>query len=99
LKNENQFTKSGLSSMLDDECVKNYLQVNLYNNIWYYSKENFDEMLKWIFTFEILDLMRLETDSIDNLFNLITAEFKKYTELFALSDKSEYKYKMIKDML
>jgi len=32
--------------------------VNKYRNVWYYSKENFEELLKWFFTIDMINFMK-----------------------------------------
>ncbi|MFH0733258.1 MAG: alpha-amylase family glycosyl hydrolase [bacterium] len=39
-----------LKKLFSDDFIKAYLGVNYYEDVWYYSKENFEELIDWFFT-------------------------------------------------
>jgi len=84
-------------SLLDDEAVRIYLGVNQFENVWYYSKENFEELLNWIFTFYGLELMK--NDNYEIITRKFDQLFKKYFEIIEASKKSEYKLEQLKEKL
>ncbi len=43
-----------LKKLFSDDFVKAYLGVNYYEGIWYYSKENFEELADWFFTASLI---------------------------------------------
>jgi glycosidase len=51
-----------LAGMLNDERVKILLGVNEYEGIIYFSKENFEEMINWMFSISLVDLIKKEPD-------------------------------------
>ncbi|RMD48690.1 MAG: hypothetical protein D6830_06390, partial [Ignavibacteria bacterium] len=51
LRNE---IKKKFATLLENEHVAEYINVNKHNSIVYYSKENFEELLDWLFTFSIV---------------------------------------------
>jgi glycosidase len=69
--------------MLADPLVREFLGVNEYQNLWYYSKEHFEELNKWLFTLTYCryfqgdtgglagDRMDQATERSKNLFHLI----------------------------
>jgi len=85
--------------LLDDETVRIYLGVNQFENIWYYSKENFEDLLNWVFTFYGLEIMRNESNNSDTITKLFDQSYKKYLEIFEASKKSEYKLEQLKEKL
>ncbi|MBE0661551.1 MAG: alpha-amylase [Bacteroidales bacterium] len=48
---------SGFLQMLDDAHVKEFIGVNLYQDVWYYSKENFEELVGWVFSLGLFKYM------------------------------------------
>ena len=85
--------------LLEDEAVRIYLGVNQFENVWYYSKENFEELLNWIFTFYGLEIMQNESYDSDTITKLFDQSFKKYFEIIEASKKSEYKLEQFKEKL
>ena len=51
--NGKELFRSRLLAMLSDEKVKAFIGVNEYEGVWYYSKENFGELLDWVFTMSV----------------------------------------------
>ncbi|NOX19387.1 MAG: alpha-amylase [Chlorobi bacterium] len=43
------------TELLNDEFVKLYLGVNLYNDVWYFSKENYEDLVDWIITLLMIE--------------------------------------------
>lgn len=41
--------------MLDDEFIRNFMGVNEYRNIIYFSKESYQELIDWFFSISVLD--------------------------------------------
>ncbi|MFH1196838.1 MAG: alpha-amylase family glycosyl hydrolase [bacterium] len=44
-----------ISSLLEDDYVKAFLGINFYEDIWYYSKERFEELIDWLFSVSIIN--------------------------------------------
>ncbi|MFC2084799.1 alpha-amylase family glycosyl hydrolase [Bacteroidota bacterium] len=47
-----------LIEILNNDDTKSFMLVNHYENIWYYSKERFEELIDWLFTISIFDYMK-----------------------------------------
>ncbi len=43
-----------IKKLFSDDFIKAYLGVNYYESIWYYSKENFEELNDWFFTIAVI---------------------------------------------
>ncbi|MCX6174230.1 MAG: alpha-amylase family glycosyl hydrolase [Ignavibacteriales bacterium] len=91
--------KDELFSLFDNEAVRIYLGVNQFENIWYYSKENFEKLLNWLFTFYGLLIMKNESYDSKTIKNLFSQSYKNYSEIIGASKKSEYKLEQFKEKL
>jgi len=88
-----------------------FIGVNEYQNIVYYSKENFEELLDWLLTISILEkmiLIILESNPENEedykklhpeIVELINHSFKKYQMVKKLSDESGYRLEEFIDSL
>jgi hypothetical protein len=50
-----------IKKLFADDFIKAYLGVNYYEGIWYYSKENFEELNDWFFTLSIINYQKKTT--------------------------------------
>ncbi len=96
--------------MLDDESVKTYIGVNEYEGIVYFSKENFEEFLDWLFTLSITEKIILyflteenkyevDQNSEKKIVDIVKKAFKNYTVIKKLSEESGYRIDIFKDFL
>jgi len=90
--------------LLNDNIVKNYIDVNIYKEIEYYSKENFEKLLNWMFvTAVIREYYRLESHKdkydLDDFIIRINERLDILHSLKELSDSSEYKVKALIELL
>jgi len=86
-----------LLNMLEKEKVKMLLGINFYEGIWYYSKENFEEMIEWMLTLSFIDLLKI--DKGKNGKEKILTAFSFYEWIKRSSEKSEYKVEVLKEIL
>jgi glycosidase len=98
-------SENSLLALLDDELVKMFLNVNEYEDVWYYSKENNEDLLEWMFTLSGIHLMyskESENESQDYYeekalqFNKLILRLK---ELLDISKRSEYKLEKLKELI
>lgn len=90
-----------LIELLENNFVQAYIGVNLYENILYFSKENFEELIDWFFTFAVINLNSIySTGKVDNGFykkvNLLLEE-ADYIKLQSVN--SGYQLNVLKDKL
>lgn len=45
-----------IDELLNDKYVRDFLGVNFYNGVWYFSKENFEELVFWLFSLELIEV-------------------------------------------
>ncbi|MDP2424622.1 MAG: alpha-amylase family glycosyl hydrolase [Bacteroidales bacterium] len=88
-----------LLEWLDDPWVKNFIGTNQYEQVWYYSKENFEELVGWLFTASLFCYFK--EDFFDNNDpELAISVFLQSAKLALLlketSEKSGYKYEKLK---
>ncbi len=95
---------NALLTLLNDGNVRMYLGVNQYENVWYYSKENFEELLEWLFTLSGLLLMKAKGMSKKkDYFEKKSKEFHNsylcFQTLVDVARQSGYKIERLKDLL
>jgi len=106
--------KKEFAQILDNKFVTAYISVNEYKNEIYYSKENYEELLNWLFTISIIkDLNKLLqsitdikswdvsifSDQREMIVNNIKLRYLLISDLIELSNSCEYKYNKLKAKL
>jgi len=88
---------------LENEAVKRFIGINTHNGIVYYSKENFEQLLAWMFDLSLIKTFRLLSKTKTNGEQLLINHLTKSTNLFNLfgqmSDESGYRLVELKAML
>ena len=77
-----------LLDLIKDELVQKYLGVNEYKSVIYFSKENLEELLDWLYSIHFLQFKDVSNKSFQNDVIELT---NVYSELLELSKKSGYK--------
>jgi glycosidase len=82
---------SAIQKLLNQKEVKNFIGFNLYNNIQYYSKENFSLLLNWFLTFELIRRTeKLSKQKIKETSQLEQAEIGKALRSTKLKSMAQY---------
>ncbi|KAF0153508.1 MAG: alpha amylase catalytic domain-containing protein [Ignavibacteria bacterium] len=82
-------TKCNLEIVLNNERVKQYLGVNEFEGIVYYSKEKFDELINWMFSITLLE--KVKSLSNTNLLEAVLLLSEACKELKQAALQSGYK--------
>lgn len=88
-----------LIGLLKDYEVRRFIGANLYEGIWYYSKENFEDLVDWLLTADILSFIEKSEDKSSPaiLYTYMKDAFHLNRFLKEASRKSEYQLeKLIK---
>ncbi|TVQ93473.1 MAG: hypothetical protein EA393_02155, partial [Bacteroidetes bacterium] len=90
------------ASMLDDEFICNYIGVNTHENVTYFSKESYEELIDWLFTIAVLDYFTLLDEEvsrreIESLQKWIGENVKFLLTAHELSQKSGYQLERLKE--
>lgn len=88
-----EFTK-----FLNDDYVKTYLGVNFHEGIWYYSKENFEELIDWCSSIELISFNKSKLSS-DEILIRTRNIFYMNQYLKEISIKSGYKLEEFEQMI
>lgn len=100
-----------LHKLLQNDSVKLFIGVNEYENVIYYSKENFEELIDWLFSLSLLEkivLILLEKNPATkeeyecvykDIVDLIKISYKKYLQIKILSENSKYKFDLFCESL
>jgi hypothetical protein len=88
--------------LIDDVSTRLFLGVNDFEEVWYFSKEKFEELFNWIFTLSSLGAMKMGF-SIENGVDFITKYFKEsfkhLKSIIEISHQSEYKLEKLTELL
>ncbi len=102
-KGNDDFNFTWVIKLLQNKEVQEFIGVNDFENVLFFSKENFEEFISWIFTINVLkyvsnDLIKkIKSPSqkhdldISTLRKKITLAFNKYKKILSVSHNSEYK--------
>ena len=88
-----------LIEILNDFEVREFMGVNRYEDVWYYSKENFEELLDWFMTLAVASFIASEKDKTINnksLINFIKDTFHFNRMLKEMSVQSGYRFEVLK---
>jgi glycosidase len=91
-----------LVDLLNDFEVRDFIGVNNYEGILYYSKENFEELLDWLMTLGITSFIANEKDKTinnNNLVNFIKVTFHLNRMIKEISRQSGYRLEVLKDYI
>jgi hypothetical protein len=103
--NNSSLAKNCLLNLLEDNNVCEFISVNKFENTVYFSKENFNEMIEWILTLSVLDLIyqsgivKEERLNKEEIISRLKSIYKIFLEINDLSARSEYKLDDFKDYL
>lgn len=89
--------------LLKDDSVKEYLNANQYDGTWYYSKENFEELVNWLFTVEAVkqsvDHKIHSMSDTGEILKFIGAAYNKTKMIKSVSDKAGYRLLSLSESL
>ncbi len=54
-----------LLKLLDNEFARAYMNANYHKGVWYINQERFEDLLDWIFTINIIQLIKDEVDKLE----------------------------------
>jgi glycosidase len=89
---------SKLVQMLDDKNVKEFIGTNQYEDVWYYSKENFEEWVDWLFSLGLFSFMTKSIADISDeslIKSRITQAVSTSVRLKEISEKSGYQFEKL----
>jgi glycosidase len=89
--------------LLSDPLVQEFLGVNQHQNVWYYSKEHFEELNHWFFSLASIECFMERKDRPPLTRHKIHNTIERYKELFdrlnAISVQSGYELEKLGDAL
>jgi glycosidase len=89
-----------LINLLNDFEVRDLIGANRYDGVWYYSKENFEDLLDWLMTLDIINYIEKAEDKSANngkLVAFIKDIFHLNKELKEISSRSGYRLETLKE--
>lgn len=93
--------------LLESEDVKLFVGLNTYENVTYYSKENFEELLNWLYTLSLLEKIKLmikinptdQEELIADVSKLVTSSYNTYLKIKRYSDEAGYILEIFRESL
>ncbi len=86
-----------LEMVLNSERVQKYLGVNEFEGVVYYSKEKYEELINWMFSISLLEIVKAELNQPGLVKSIISLSIK--CELFKQAAiKSGYKHESLKKL-
>jgi glycosidase len=93
---------SKLVQMLDDNKVKEFIGTNQYQDVWYYSKENFEELVDWLFSLGLFNFMaKSNADNAEEstIKAGLTQGVNVSVRLKETAEKSGYQFEKLRDSI
>lgn len=87
--------KEFIKKMFEDDYVHRYLGVNIYKDIRYFSKERFEEFVKWLLNIFMINRLDDEKDCSE----IMSRYFKIYKYLIESSKESGYQLDELEEIL
>jgi glycosidase len=96
---EPAFFARSLVSLLDERTVQEYLRVNAYNEIVFYNKERFEELVRWAFIFDLIERITIGGVTPKKLEQLTLATSTSIRKAKEMSLKTSFQLGELKEML
>ena len=98
--------KEVIKNLFNCEEVKFYCGLNSYENVVFYSKENFEELLSWLYSLSLIEKIKEFSKSNNktkdihlSICDLIDNSFIIYSEIKRMSDESGYRLEVFKEYI
>jgi hypothetical protein len=88
-----------IKTLFNDDYVRLYLNVNYYEDVWYYSKEAFEELAEWILSISFVKYLSHESLNNSQVKELITKLFLLNKYLLDCSDQSGFQLEKLETIL
>ncbi len=88
-----------IRGLFSDDYVKLYLNVNYHEDVWYYSKEAYEELSEWILSISFVKYLSRESLSNSQVKELITKLFMVNKYLLNSSDQSGFQLEKLETIL
>ncbi|MCX7875799.1 MAG: alpha-amylase family glycosyl hydrolase [Melioribacteraceae bacterium] len=87
-----------LLNVLEDDTTQKFIGVNVYQNVTYFSKENFEELLNWFFTIRVSEFIEKDKEELAVL-EFMNNYYKTIIEIKKIASQSAYKFELLKEYL
>ncbi|NOX65589.1 MAG: hypothetical protein GXO85_07270, partial [Chlorobi bacterium] len=90
---------SYIKTLFNDDYVRLYLNVNYFEDVWYYSKEAFEELSEWILSISFVKYLSHEPLDNSQIKELVTRLFMLNKYLLDCSDQSGFQLEKLETIL
>ncbi len=88
-----------IRNLFSDDYIKLYLNVNYYEDVWYYSKEAYTELTEWILSISLIKFLGRESVGNNVVKKLVTKLFMLNKYLLNSSDQSGFQLEKLETIL
>ncbi len=88
-----------MKTIFNDDYVKLYLNVNYYEDVWYYSKETYTELAEWILSISLIKYLCRESVGNSVVKELVTKLFMVNKYFLDSSDQSGFQFEKLETIL
>ena len=88
-----------IKTLFNDDYVRLYLNVNYFEDVWYYSKEAYEELSEWILSISFVKYLSHESLDNSQIKELVTRLFMLSKYLFDCSDQSGFQLEKLETIL
>jgi hypothetical protein len=79
-----------LAAMLEHAEVRNFLGVNSFDGVWWFRKENFEELLGWVFILAVIGILKKDTER-ETIVARIEIQYQAVQRLLGLAAGAGYR--------
>jgi hypothetical protein len=100
-KPKEKFEYKILTNLLSDSDIQLYLGVNRYQDILWFNKESFEDLLWWLYIIAALEVscQYLKADQTENISRVLLKCYNGISNLISTSEASGYKLEKLLDLV
>ncbi|MEN8193231.1 MAG: alpha-amylase family glycosyl hydrolase [Bacteroidota bacterium] len=88
-----------ITSLLDNDYVKLFLDINYYEDVWFYSKETYEELVEWLLSISLIKYVQSEPIKSSSVIELVRRLYSVNEYLLQSSDKSGFQLEKLEAIL
>ena len=88
-----------MRALLQDEDVRNYLQVNRYRDVLWFNQEAFHSLADWLLTVAVIDVLRQDLKDKKEICQRIIERYDIIKKLQSAEKKSEFQVEKLMNAL
>ncbi|MBI4548908.1 MAG: hypothetical protein HY707_13070, partial [Ignavibacteriae bacterium] len=99
MASEGGWYQDSLLKLFNDQNGREFLLINSYNGIWYYNKERFELLVRWLFIVSLLQDIETSGNTQRELEEVVKASYRRFKELLMVGEKTHYRVEQLTEIL